>query len=212
MLPAPRVWSDVATTIGGSSGGLSDLAGWCGREVAGGPMVRPELNLGGQAGANSLHLGTAGTKDAAARWIDLARQVAAHGLAGRLASRIRRRDRADERLGIGMAGASEDRRRRAQLYDAPQIHDRDAGAEVLDHTQIMGNEDHGKAERIPEVYQQVQHLSLDRDVEAGNGFVSHQHGRPYGKRPRDCRALSLAAGKLEGVALGIIGRESDLRQ
>ena len=97
-------------------------------------MVRSELNLGGQAGANSLHLGTAGTKDAAAWWVDLTRQVAAHCLAARLASRIRRRDRADERLGIRMAGASEDRRRRAQLYDAPQIHDRDAGTKILDHT------------------------------------------------------------------------------
>ena len=111
-----------------------------------------------------------------------------------------------------MAGAAEDGRCRAKLQDTAQIHDGDASAEILDHPQVVGDEDHGQPKPAPELDQQIEHLGLDRHVETGDRLVGHQHRGRDRKRAGDGDALALPARELEGIAQSVVGREPDLGQ
>jgi hypothetical protein len=54
-----------------------------------------------------------------------------------------------------------------QLRDLSQVHHGDAVADVLHDTQVVGDEQVGQAELLPEVLQQVDHLFPDRDIAGG---------------------------------------------
>jgi len=57
-------------------------------------------------------------------------------------------------------------------------------------------------EALLELLQQVDDLSLDGDVEGGDGLVTHDEVRLEGQGAGDADALALAAGELVGVAVG----------
>ena len=54
---------------------------------------------------------------------------------------------------------------RDDLDDLAEIHDRNAVADVLDHPQIVRDEQIGEPELLLQIEQHVQDLRLDRDVE-----------------------------------------------
>ena len=57
----------------------------------------------------------------------------------------------------------------------------------------MGDEEHRQVEVVLEVTQEVDDLSLNRDVECGNGLVRDDEVRVHGERPGDPDALPLSA-------------------
>ena len=59
-----------------------------------------------------------------------------------------------------------------QLDHPAQVHDPDPVADVLDHGEVVGDEQVGQAELLLEVVEQVQHLALDRHVERRHGLVA----------------------------------------
>jgi hypothetical protein len=65
-----------------------------------------------------------------------------------------------------MLGLPVDDVARAHLHDLAEVHNRDAIRQVQDHVEIVGDEEIGEAEAEAEIHQEVQHLSLDRDVES----------------------------------------------
>ena len=57
------------------------------------------------------------------------------------------------------------------LDDLAQIHHSHPVADVVHHVQGVGDEDEGEAELLLNLLQQVQHLSLHRDVEGAGWLV-----------------------------------------
>ena len=98
---------------------------------------------------------------------------------------------------------------RGLLDDPAEIHDRDAARDVPHDREIVGNEEIGEAELALEMFEQVDHLALDRNVERGDGLVAHDHIGLDGERPCNADALALAAGKLVRIAQRHVGEEPD---
>ena len=148
----------------------------------------------------------AGVEVAAARGIDRARDVAGqdHALAP-LDVRVRDRHGREQRLAVRMQRRGEQRALVGQLDDPPEIHHRDPVADVLDDRDVVGDEQVRELVLLLEVHQQVQHLSLDRDVEGGDGLVPDDEARAERQRPRDADALALPPGELVGELVHALG-------
>ena len=103
----------------------------------------------------------------------------------------------------------EELRRRRELDDLPEVHDRDPVGDVADHGEVVGDEQVRQAELLLELDEQVQHLRLDRDVERGDRLVRDDELRLQHERARDADALPLAAAELVRVAVQRVGAEAD---
>src|SRR5205814_8491674 len=90
---------------------------------------------------------------------------------------------------------------RRDLHDLAQVHDRDPVRDVLDDGQVVGDEQVGQLELRLQVFQQVDDLGLDGDVEGGDRLVADDERRLHGECPRDANPLPLAAGELVGIAI-----------
>ena len=62
----------------------------------------------------------------------------------------------------------------ALLDEAAEIHDRDAVGEMLDHCEIVADEEVGQAEFALQIEQQIEDLRLHGDVERARGLVAHE--------------------------------------
>ena len=77
------------------------------------------------------------------------------------------------------------------------VHHRHPVADVLDHAQVVGDEEVGQPELLLQIEQQIEDLGLHRDVERGDRLVGHDQARIEGQGAGDADALALAAA--EGV-------------
>jgi hypothetical protein len=82
---------------------------------------------------------------------------------------------------------------RSHLDQLAQVHHRNAVAHVPHHREVVGDEDERQPELPLQAAQQVEHLSLDRDVERRDRLVGDQQLRLERDRAGDADALSLAA-------------------
>ena len=151
----------------------------------------------------------AGVEVASRRRIDGAGHVAGQQHALSLQSRLGQGDRRQQRLGVGMARRVEQRGLVTDLDDAAQVHHRNPRRDVLDHRQVMGDEQVGDAELALQVLQQVDDLGLHRDIQRRHRLVADDQPRFASQRTRDAYALALAARELVRVALGMLGRQPD---
>jgi hypothetical protein len=87
------------------------------------------------------------------------------------------RDGGQQQLGVGMQGRREQRCFVRVLDDPSEIHHGDAVADMLDHSQIVRNEEIGEAKLALQVHHQVENLRLDRDIEGGNRLVGDDEPR-----------------------------------
>ena len=78
-----------------------------------------------------------------------------------------------------------------------------------DDGQIVRDEEVGEVEVALERLHQVHDLSLDGDVERGDGLVADDEVRVERERAGEADALALAAGELVRVAGGGVGRQAD---
>ncbi len=99
--------------------------------------------------------------------------------------------------------------RRPDLDDLAEVHDRHPVADVLDHRQVVGDEQVGQPEPRPQVGQQVEDLGLDRHVERGDRLVADDELGLDRERAGDADALALAAGELVRIALDVVRVEPD---
>ena len=97
----------------------------------------------------------------------------------------------------------------AGLHDAPPVHDRHSRAEKSDHREIVRDEEVRKVVLPLELAEEIQHLSLDRDVEGRDRLVEHDEARRGRERARHRDALTLPAGHLRWTATKELGAESD---
>ena len=87
---------------------------------------------------------------------------------------INRRRSGKKRLGIGVDRVGEQQLLRSPLHNSSQIHDTQAVADVLDHAQIVCNEQIGKMKFILQIHKNVKDLSLNGHIQRSNGLICHQ--------------------------------------
>ena len=76
------------------------------------------------------------------------------------------RDGRDEGARIRVGASRQHIAGGSNLDDAAEIHNRDAVAQMIDHAQVVADEDEGEAELAAEVGKEVEDLGADRHVEA----------------------------------------------
>ena len=96
----------------------------------------------------------------------------------------------DEELG-GAAG--QDGVFGGNLADLPQIHDHYPAGNVPHEAQVVGDEQIGEVETLPELHQQVDDLGLHRNVQGRGGLIQDNEGGIGGKSPGDRHHLLLPA-------------------
>ena len=111
-----------------------------------------------------------------------------------------------------MRGRREETVGRSGLHDSPDIHDRDAVADVPHETKIVRDEKIGQLQFRLQLHQQVDHLGLHRDVEGRDGLVRDHERRVERERAREADALSLSAAELVRVAREMRRIETDERE
>ncbi len=108
----------------------------------------------------------------------------------------------------GCCGRSEQLARRRELDDAPEVHHADAIGDVMDHREVVRNEEVREAETPLQVAHQVQHLRLHRHVERRRRLVADEEARLARERPRDRDPLPLPARELVRIARTVGGGEA----
>jgi hypothetical protein len=95
------------------------------------------------------------------------------------------------------------------LDDAAEIHDGDAVTDVTDDGEVVCNKKIGEAQSLLQAAEQVEDLSLDGDIESGDGLIADDEVGFDGESAGDADALALAAAEFVGVARCEVGAESD---
>ena len=90
---------------------------------------------------------------------------------------------------------------RRDLDDAAAAHDGDLVGDVVDHREIVRDEEIGEAELGLQVLQEVQDLRLDGNVERRYGLVAQHEIGLQRERAGDADPLALAAGKAVRIAV-----------
>ena len=100
-----------------------------------------------------------------------------------------------------MRRLGEDVVHRAGLDDLAGVHDGDPVGDLVDHAEVVGDEDQAHAGVALQVLEQVHDLRLHGDVEGGRRLVGDEDARVQRQRHRDHDALAHAAGELVRVVV-----------
>ncbi len=148
---------------------------------------------------------------AAGRRVDRAWHVTTENdpLAPLLDHGVRNGHRGEKRLGVGVERIVVERVAVGHLDDLAEVHHRNTVGNVLHHREVMGDEQVGEAELVLQVFEEVNDLGLDRNVQRRDGFVGDDEVGVRGEGAGDPDPLSLAAGELVRVPVGEVGIESD---
>ena len=88
------------------------------------------------------------------------------------------------------------------LHDSPCIHDRHVLAHLGNHSQVMGDQQHGHLLLPDQLLHQFQNLSLNGHIQSRGRLVCNQKLRAAGQGNGDYHPLLHAAGKLMGIVIG----------
>ena len=80
---------------------------------------------------------------------------------------------------------------------------------MLDHPQVVGDEEIGETELLLQIEQHIQNLRLDRHVERGDRLVGTINLAFTRERPGDADALALSAGEFVRISAEIFAAQSD---
>ena len=100
----------------------------------------------------------------------------------------------------GMAGG--------ELTEVAQVHDHDTVAEVLDHAQVVGDEEVGQTLLVPELVQELEDLCLHRYVQGRDRLVQHHELGVQGDGTGNAHTLLLTARELMGIGVILFGLEA----
>jgi hypothetical protein len=100
-------------------------------------------------------------------------------------------------------------RRGSDLRELAEIHHGDAVGDVLDHAQVVGDENIREVELLLEVFEQVQNLCLDAHVQCADRFVADDNFGVDRECAGDADPLALAAGELVWIAVRVTGVQPD---
>ena len=109
-------------------------------------------------------------------------------------------NRRDQALRVGVLRVAEKGARRAQLHDAPGVHDAEAVGDLRQQRHVMADEQHGGADGAARGGQRFQDDPLGDDVEGAGRLIRDDQARPQQQRQRDTHALPHAAAQLMRIA------------
>ena len=101
---------------------------------------------------------------------------------------------------------------RRDLDDAAEIHHRDAVGDVTHDREVVRDEEIGQLEVSLELFEQIDDLRPNRNVERRDRLVADDEVRIHRERARDSDPLSLAARELVRVARRSILRQTDAHE
>src|SRR5690606_26226421 len=114
-----------------------------------------------------------------------------------------------ERRGVRVKRAPEQVVGGGKLDDLADVHDRDAVAYVLDDAEVVGDEQVREVEAPLQVEQQVEYLSLNRNVERRDSLVGDHQTRLEREGAGYNDPLPLAATERVREAVHVLGPEPD---
>ena len=82
------------------------------------------------------------------------------------------------------------------FYDFSLIHHGNAVRDVVDDAEVVRNKNHGEAEVLLKLFDEIENLRLDRDIQRGDWFIRDDELGFRRQRPGDGNALTLATRKL----------------
>jgi hypothetical protein len=129
--------------------------------------------------------------------------------------RFRGGDRGHKCLGIGVKGILIQIVPVRHFDDPAQIHDRDPIADMLHHAEIVGNEKERKVEFSLQVFQEVQDLGPNGNVQGRNRFITDdrfgvfRYHSPH-ESAGNADSLPLPAAELVGIPLEVVRIQPDL--
>ena len=126
--------------------------------------------------------------------------------------RVGHGDGGEQAAGVGVYRVGKDFIGGAGLQQVAQMQHADAVADVLDHGQVVGDEEIGGAGLGLDVLHQVDHLGLDGDVQRRDALIGNDELGVHDEGAGNAHALALAAGELVGIALGVFGGQTHLGQ
>ena len=97
----------------------------------------------------------------------------------------------------------------AALHDMTEIHDADLVGNMFDHADVMRDKQIREIHLFLNIFQKVDDLSLDRNVQSGDRFVTDDESGVDCQRTGDSDTLPLPAGKFAGIAPDMVRFESD---
>ena len=170
------------------------------------------LELRHGRGALLACIGAAGAEGAAGGRVQRAGNVAGQHntlvLSGGLG--VRQRNGGHQALGIGVQGMIIDLPGICQLHHFTKVHDGDSVGNVTHNQKIVGNEQISKAHLILQFIKHIDDLCLDRNVQSGNRLVTDNELGIHGHGPGNADALTLTAGELMGIPVGMLGVQAHL--
>ncbi len=103
---------------------------------------------------------------------------------------------AQQAAGVGVRRRRKHFSHRAGLHDAPRVHHRHAVGNLRHHAEVVGNQQQGQAQALPQLGQQRQNLRLDSDVQRRCRLVGDEQQRPAHQGHGNQGALPKTAGEL----------------
>ena len=105
-------------------------------------------------------------------------------------------------MGVGVRRVVEHVTGRSLFDESPRVEHADAVAHPCDESKVMADEQDRGVERVTELGNKLEHLSLDRRIKAGRGLVEDEQAWVRGERHGDNNPLLLASRELMRIAMG----------
>ena len=152
-----------------------------------------------------------GPERTTARHVEGRRYIALQNdaLVGLCLDGVRHADRRQQGIGVGVDGVRVEFIGVGDLHDAAEVHDRDAVRNVVDHQQVVGDEQVGDSELLLEFFEHVDDLCLDGNVQGGYRLIADDEGRVDRQSAGNADPLSLSAGELVGIPGGVLRVQAD---
>src|SRR3954447_12686240 len=99
-----------------------------------------------------------------------------------------------------------------KLDHTAEVHHGDAVGDVAHDREIVRDKKIGEDEPVLQIFEQIDDLALNRDVERRYRLIAHDERRLQRERACDADALALSAGELMRIALRHIRIEADLAE
>ena len=113
--------------------------------------------------------------------------------------RVGDRNGREQGLRVRVQGVAVQRVTVRQLHDLAQIHDSHAVTDVPHHAQVVCDEDVSQPQPVLQIFQKVDDLGLNRNVQCGNRLIADDQIGVQGQRAGQTDTLSLPPGELVWV-------------
>ena len=125
-----------------------------------------------------------------------------------LIHRVRQRNGRQQGPGVGVQRMGKQLIGTGHLHHLAEVHNADAVGEVLNDGQVVGDEEDGQAEFLPQLVQQVDNLGLNGHVQRGHGLVGNDQLRVHDDAAGYADPLPLAAGELVGIPGSVLRHQA----